>query len=109
MIYEMLIYRWEQETESSTIQIERFNAELKAYWDRHGMHLLDSWTVMPNCELYYVLFWNSLGQRQDVLKLMQVDSDLKPKNLGREDLTLTSFMSIMNINPERLFRAITDC
>lgn len=95
MLYEMLIYHCMQK------EIEQFKAKIQAFWEAYGISQVSSWTVTLgdfSRELYYVLLWESLGERQE--KWTQMDSNSNWKPIG------TSFMSIINTKPERLFRAI---
>ena len=67
--------------------LERFEKVTLDLWTRHGIRQAGFWTVMvgdSNQDLYYLLAWDSLGEREEKWNAFQSDPEWLAKRAESE-------------------------
>ena len=67
--------------------LERFEKVTLTLWERHGIRQAGFWTVMvgdSNQDLYYLLAWDSLGEREEKWNAFQSDPEWLAKRAESE-------------------------
>jgi hypothetical protein len=67
--------------------LERFEKVTLDLWQRHGIRQAGFWTVMvgdSNHDLYYLLAWDSLGEREEKWAAFQSDPEWLAKRAESE-------------------------
>jgi NIPSNAP protein len=107
MLYELRIYR--AATGRLPDLIKRFDTVTLKLWEKHGIRQAGFWTVVigdSNHDLYYLLQWQSLAERETKWSAFQSDPDWIAKrseterngplvaNVSNAILQPTSFSSV---------------
>ncbi len=95
MIYELRIYHAAPGKLSALLK--RFETTTLKFWDKHGIHQVGFWTTMigeSNNDLYYILEWKDLGERQKKWEAFLNDPDwVKAKAETEQDGPLTTHIT----------------
>ena len=76
MIYELRIYHCSPGRMPDVLK--RFNDIVLGFWKKHGIEPVGFWTTYigeSNQDLYYMLKWDSLGEREKRWNAFQADKD----------------------------------
>ena len=101
MLYELRIYH--SSPEKLPLLHKRFQTQTLKLWEKHGIRQVGFWTAYigdNNYDLYYMLVWDDLGQRQKTWDAFQSDPEwLKVKAETEKDGHLYSHITNMIMKP----------
>ena len=107
MIYELRVYH--AMPGKMPELLKRFDTITLGIWERHGIRQAGFWTVLvgeSNQDLYYLLAWESLAEREEKWGAFMVDPEWLEKraateaekpivaNVSSQIITPTSFSSV---------------
>jgi hypothetical protein len=95
MIYELRVYH--AMPGKITQLLKRFETITLKFWDKHGIRQVGFWKTMigeSNNDVYYLLEWKDLGERQEKWGAFMSDPDwIKVKDETEKDGPLTAQIS----------------
>lgn len=108
MIYELRIYRCVAGRLPALLQ--RFDAVTLKLWERHGIRQAGFWTVAigeSNQDLYYMLAWDSLAEREAKWDAFASDPEwLEKRAASEKDGPIVATLSNQILQPTS-FSAVT--
>ena len=103
MIYEMRVYHCMPGKLPAVVA--RFENSTVALFEKHGIHQVGFWTVVigeSNADLYYILKWDSLDEREKKFAAFQADPEwIAVRNKSEEGGPILSSFSNTILTPTR--------
>lgn len=106
MIYELRIYH---STPGRLAALnKRFETITLKFWEKHGIRQVGFWTTLigsSNNDLYYLLEWESLADREKKWNAFQADADwVKARAETEKDGPLTTHITNLMLTPTNYSR-----
>lgn len=101
MVYELRIYH---ATPGKLAALhKRFETTTLKFWDKHGVRQVGFWTTLigeSSNDLYYLLEWDSLAEREQKWNAFQSDSEwIKARAETEKDGPLTTHITNLILAP----------